>query len=44
MAKRFELKKYETVYSVTLEVATYLEGNLAIQMVSWTDIQNPGIH
>lgn len=37
MARRFELKKYETVYSITLEVATYLEGNLAIQMVNWAD-------
>lgn len=37
MARQFELKKYEKVYSITLEVTTYSEGNLAIQMVSWED-------
>ena len=37
MERRFELKKYGKVYSISLEVNSYIDGNLAIQMYSWED-------
>lgn len=35
MERQFEIKKYGKVYPITLEIHSYLEGNLAIQMVCW---------
>lgn len=37
MERRFEIKKYGTVYPISLEINSYLDGNLAIQMYSWED-------
>lgn len=37
MGRRFELEKYGNVYSISLEVNSYVGGNLAIQMYSWED-------
>nr|WP_302549172.1 DUF4313 domain-containing protein [Enterocloster clostridioformis] len=37
MERQFELKIYGKVYPITLEIHSYLGGNLAIQMVSWEE-------
>ena len=37
MERQFELKQYGKIYPITLEIESYLEGNLAIQMVCWED-------
>lgn len=37
MERRFELNKYGKIYSISLEVNSYMDGNLAIQMYSWED-------
>lgn len=37
MGRRFELEKYGKVYPISLEVNSYVGGNLAIQMYSWED-------
>lgn len=37
MEKMFELKKFGKVYPISLEVRSYIDGNLAIQMYSWED-------
>lgn len=33
--KTFLLEKYETTHPIQLQVATYLNGNLAIEMITW---------
>ncbi|WP_368379350.1 DUF4313 domain-containing protein [[Clostridium] symbiosum] len=37
MERRFELNKYGKIYPISLEVNSYMDGNLAIQMYSWED-------
>lgn len=37
MKGQFELENYGKVYPITLEINSYLGGNLAIQMVSWEE-------
>ena len=37
MKRQFELKQYGKVYPITLEIESYPEGNLGIQMVCWED-------
>lgn len=37
MERQLELNKYGRNNLITLKVASYMEGNLAIQMISWED-------
>lgn len=37
MEKMFELRKFGKAYPISLEVQSYIDGNLAIQMYSWED-------
>lgn len=37
MERKFELKRYGKIYPITLEIASYREGNLGIQMYSWEE-------